>query len=115
MKDSVLFKFQGGSFGKGTGVKGHSDVDLLVVLNDFKTVDELASQMDNILNDFSYYLSSCDDIRIVGRTPYTLQFQMVCDGGNDWHDFDLLPIIDVWSTCKFYLDELPLYIYNLKF
>lgn len=111
----IKILFQGGSLGKGTGVKGHSDVDLVVVLNDFKTVDELASQMDNILNDFSDYLRACDGIRIVGRTPYTLQFQMMCDSGNDWHDVDLLPIIDVWSTCMFCLYNLPLYIHNCAF
>ncbi|CAC5425217.1 unnamed protein product [Mytilus coruscus] len=40
---SVSQVIKGGSLGKGTGVKGHSDVDLLVVLNDFKNVDELAN------------------------------------------------------------------------
>ncbi|CAC5385990.1 OAS [Mytilus coruscus] len=109
---SVSQVIKGGSLGKGTGVKGHSDVDLLVVLNDFKTVDELANQMDNILDDFSVYLSSRDGIRFVGRTPYTLQFQMMCDSGNDWHDVDLLPIIDVWSTWLFGLAGGPTKAYK---
>jgi tRNA nucleotidyltransferase (CCA-adding enzyme) len=53
-----LYIFKGGSLGKGTAVRGRSDVDLLVVMNDFKNVDQLEQNMERILRDFSDYLSS---------------------------------------------------------
>ena len=108
--------FQGGSLGKGTGVRDFSDVDLLVVLNNYKSVEALSENLPQILRDFEDYLVSnvkknIGDkamIAIVQRTPYTLQFRMTCDMDSTWFDVDLLPIVDVWSTCK--LPQMELFI-----
>ena len=108
--------FQGGSLGKGTGVRDFSDVDLLVVLNNYKSVEALSENLPQILRDFEDYLVSnvkknIGDkamIHIVQRTPYTLQFRMTCDMDSTWFDVDLLPIVDVWSTCK--LPQLEFFI-----
>ena len=94
--------------GKGTGVRDHSDVDLLVVLNNFKSVEALSEDISTVIRNFKEYLTSTVDkkmgaktgITIKGSTPYTLQFSVYCDDGT-WIDVDLLPIVDVWSTCKF--------------
>ena len=108
--------FQGGSLGKGTGVRDFSDVDLLVVLNNYKSVEALSENLPQILRDFEDYLVSnvkknIGDkamIAIVQRTPYTLQFRMTCEMDSTWFDVDLLPIVDVWSTCK--LPQMELFI-----
>ena len=108
----TFFK-QGGSLGKGTGVREHSDVDLLVVLNNFDSVTHLKDNMKVILKNFEdYLLTSVNDnsddeeendlqLRILGRTPFTLQFGLKCTLAGCWFDVDLLPIIDVWSACMY--------------
>ena len=104
-----LYIFKGGSLGKGTAVRGRSDVDLLVVMNDFKNVDQLEQNMERILRDFSDYLSSTVEsathgqveLKIKSRTPYTLTFHLRCASDCSWFEVDLLPIVDVWSTCKY--------------
>ncbi|XP_063396444.1 2'-5'-oligoadenylate synthase 1-like [Mytilus trossulus] len=93
---------KGGSLGKGTAVRDHSDVDLLVVLNNFRDVEHLAENMEEVLYNFREYLESAVgktkniEISMNGQTPFTLQFDLCC--GNEWFDVDLLPIVDVWST-----------------
>ncbi|XP_052074431.1 2'-5'-oligoadenylate synthase 1-like isoform X2 [Mytilus californianus] len=104
-KYSVNQVIKGGSLGKGTAIRGHSDVDLLVVLNNFKNIKHLKENMENVLYDFRDYLKSAVEregnnieIRIMGQTPFTLQFDLRCSDDSPWFDVDLLPIVDVWST-----------------
>lgn len=105
-KYSVNQVIKGGSLGKGTAVRGRSDVDLLVVMNDFKDVEQLKQNMERILCDFSDYLSSAVkkethgqvELQIKSRTPYTLTFLLRCASDWSWFEVDLLPIVDVWST-----------------
>jgi len=76
-------------------------------MNDFKDVEQLKQNMEIILRDFSDYLSSTVEsathgqveLKIKSRTPYTLTFLLRC--ASDWFEVDLLPIVDVWSACKY--------------
>jgi hypothetical protein len=78
-------------------------------MNDFKNVDQLEQNMERILRDFSDYLSSTVEsathgqveLKIKSRTPYTLTFHLRCASDCSWFEVDLLPIVDVWSTCKY--------------
>lgn len=93
---------QGGSLGKGTAVKDHSDVDLLVVINNFRKIDDLREQLPKIISSFAEYLLAAVRgetirIKIIKQTLYTLQFQVCCVEDGDWFDVDFLPIIDVIS------------------
>jgi hypothetical protein len=75
-------------------------------MNDFKDVDQLKENMERILRDFSDYLSSSAahgqiELKIKSCTPYTLTFLLRCASDWSWFEVDLLPIVDVWSTCKY--------------
>lgn len=77
-----------------------------MVLNNFRDVEHLAENMEEVLYNFREYLESAVgktkniEISMKGQTPFTLQFDLCC--GNEWFDVDLLPIVDVWSTCKYF-------------
>ncbi|CAG2235243.1 OAS [Mytilus edulis] len=104
-KYSVNQVIKGGSIGKGTAIRGHTDVDLFVVLNNFKSVEHLKENMENVLHHFRDYLKSAVEregnnieIRIMGQTPFTLQFDLRSSDDSPWFDVDLIPIVDVWSS-----------------
>lgn len=97
---SIKEVIKGGSLGKGTAVRGHSDVDLLVVVNDYRNVNDLRENMQGIISSFRRYLLAAVKIetikiQITGQTPFTLQFEVCCTVDGDWFDVDLLPVIDL--------------------
>ncbi|VDI54823.1 2'-5'-oligoadenylate synthetase [Mytilus galloprovincialis] len=104
-KYSVNQVIKGGSIGKGTAIRGHIDVNLFVVLNNFKSVEHLKESMENVIHHFRDYLKpaveregSNIEIRIMGQTPLTLQFDLRSSDDSPWFDVDLIPIVDVWSS-----------------
>ncbi|XP_063396435.1 2'-5'-oligoadenylate synthase 3-like [Mytilus trossulus] len=97
---SIKEVIKGGSLGKGTAVRGHSDVDLLVVVNNYRNVNDLRDNMKGILSSFNRYLlaavkNESIEIAIIDQTPFTLRFKLCCADRDCWFDVDLLPVINV--------------------
>ena len=86
--------------GKGTAVRNHSDVDLLVVLNGFRNLEDLVENMEDVIESFKDHLLSIGDVSIQMHpgTPFTLQFKVFCPSMGVWIDVDLLPIVNIFST-----------------
>jgi hypothetical protein len=92
--------------GKGTAVRNHSDVDLLVVLNGFRNLEDLVENMEDVIESFKDHLLSVGDVSIqmYPGTPFTLQFKVFCPSKGVfpsmgvWIDVDLLPIVNIFST-----------------
>jgi hypothetical protein len=86
--------------GKGTAVRNHSDVDLLVVLNGFRNLEDLVENMEDVIESFKDHLHSVGDVSIqmFRGTPFTLQFKVFCPSKGVWIEVDLLPIVNIFST-----------------
>lgn len=74
----------------------------MVVINNFRKIDDLREQLPKIISSFAEYLLAAVRgetirIKIIKQTLYTLQFQVCCVEDGDWFDVDFLPIIDVIS------------------
>ncbi|XP_046382137.2 2'-5'-oligoadenylate synthase 3-like [Haliotis rufescens] len=96
-KYSVSEVFKGGSFGKGTTIKVKSDIDIVVFLNDFTTVEKLKNDMENILQNLQHYIQHDEYLAAatenVELSDHAVQFCLKCDTG--YIDVDLLPAVDV--------------------
>ena len=86
--------------GKGTAVRNHSDVDLLVVLNGFRNLEDLVENMEDVIENFKDHLLSIGDVSIqmYPGTPFTLQFRVFCRSKGVWIHVDLLLIVDIFSA-----------------
>ena len=86
--------------GKGTAVRNHSDVDLLVVLNGFRDLVDLVENMEDVIESFKDHLLSIGDVSIqmYPGTPFTLQFGVFCPSKGFRIHVDLLPIVDIFSA-----------------
>jgi tRNA nucleotidyltransferase (CCA-adding enzyme) len=86
--------------GKGTAVRNHSDVDLLVVLNGFRNLEDLVENMEDVIESFTDHLLSNGDVSIQMHpgTPFTLQFGVFCPSKGFRIHVDLLPIVDIFSA-----------------
>lgn len=100
---SVDHVIKGGSLGKGTAIRHHSDVDLLVVLNKYQQIEDLVEDMSDVLNDFEQYLSANQEVntRNFCSTPFTVQFEVYCEPYKRWISVDLLPIVDIFKAMPF--------------
>ena len=84
---------QGGSFGKGTAVKDKADIDLVVFLNNVKTMEEHKRKLKKTKNRLELCLqqSDCpyrDQITFDEQTPFAVKF---CLDLSREFDIDLLP------------------------
>ena len=86
--------------GKATAVRNHSDVDLLVVLNGFRDLEDLVENMEDVIESFKDHLLSIGDVSIqmYPGTPFTLQFRVFCRSKGVWIHVDLLLIVDIFSA-----------------
>lgn len=91
LKPSEVIK--SGSLGKGTAVKGKSDADLVVFLNNIDTISELQENMTSILDDMKSRLNDCDDYHVEGSTQFAVKISINCDGHS--HSVDILPSINI--------------------
>lgn len=93
---------KGGSFGKGTAIKGKSDIDLLVVIKDFEVKDlKRAITKRNLLTKMGKMFEEAVEeggalCKFIKKTGYSVQFQLkTSQFDNEWHDVDILPIADL--------------------
>lgn len=83
---------KGGSLGKGTAVKGKSDVDLVVFLP-FDSIQSLQNKMDTVLNDMKTYLHG-GKCTIEGQTQHAVKVSVSCHQEHT-HDVDILPSVNI--------------------
>ncbi|XP_067678138.1 2'-5'-oligoadenylate synthase 3-like [Haliotis asinina] len=95
---SVNMVVRGGSLGKSTNVLGKSDVDLVVFINNIKSIEDLSKKMPILLSiledalnskwtDFAGYLEQGN------RSDRGLQYNISC--GDEDHDVDILPSFNI--------------------
>ncbi|XP_031550004.1 2'-5'-oligoadenylate synthase 3-like [Actinia tenebrosa] len=96
---------KGGSLGKGTALKGTSDLDCVLVLNEMKNVEDLIHDIDEVKGD----LKSCLDtlparsahqhgwkITFERMTPFSVQFTMTkISSPSGVVEVDLLPTFNI--------------------
>ncbi|XP_025745344.1 2'-5'-oligoadenylate synthase 3 isoform X1 [Callorhinus ursinus] len=93
---------KGGSFGRGTDLRGGSDAELIIFLNCFKDYKDQRAHRPEILNEMQAQLESRWQDPVPGlslkfpeRTvPGALQFQLVSTALGSWMDVTLLPVFD---------------------
>ncbi|VDI57300.1 2'-5'-oligoadenylate synthetase [Mytilus galloprovincialis] len=101
-----------GSNGKGTAIKGNSDVDIVFFLPEtiFITVESMFSEHELILDDVGKTLKN-SNYNVTGRTTKALQLRVKCHqngSGKSHHiDVDVLPAVNFGiSGTKFEKAEL---------
>ncbi|XP_028407355.1 2'-5'-oligoadenylate synthase 1A-like [Dendronephthya gigantea] len=83
---------KGGSLGKGTAVKGNSDIDLVMILNDVRDAEDLKRQLPGIKNDVKEklrHLPRSFTINSLTDTTFSVKFSV--EGKHGDIDVDLLP------------------------
>lgn len=83
-----------GSLGKGTAVKGRSDIDLVLMLNEYERVGDLMRDMDDVLKSLQRYIEHNTSARHQKTTRYSVQVELKCHSGHS-HDVDVLPTVDL--------------------
>ncbi|XP_045203199.1 2'-5'-oligoadenylate synthase 1A-like [Mercenaria mercenaria] len=83
-----------GSLGKGTAVKGISDIDLVLMLVNYKNVEDLMKVMPSLLKDLKNYLINNAKSRHQRTTRYSVQVELECRTGHK-HYVDILPAVDL--------------------
>ncbi|KAK3577494.1 hypothetical protein CHS0354_026448 [Potamilus streckersoni] len=84
-----------GSFGKGTALKDNSDIDLVVFLSDYHSVQDVKDKMKFLLDVFEEFLGRKGRCKIEGRTQFALKINFKCCRSSHEHKVDLLPACDV--------------------
>lgn len=86
-----------GSLGKGTALKGKSDIDLVMMLKNYSSVRSLQRDLPEILDDLVDSLRGVVNIRIEGTTPFCVQ--LLADvRPEEKLAIDLLPAVNVLET-----------------
>lgn len=107
---------QGGSFGRGTDLRGGCDAELVIFLNCFKNYKDQGPLRTEILRDMRAQLESCGQEPVPGLTlkfpeqtmTKALQFQLVSSALKSWMDVSLLPVFDaVGEGCPALFSEGP--------
>lgn len=93
-RHSVAMVVKGGSLGKGTPIKGKSDIDLVVYLNGFSGMEEFKRIRSDILRELetkakTYHAGGLKDVKL---TEYSVQ------GKFNGEDLDILPTIETINT-----------------
>ncbi|XP_077164955.1 2'-5'-oligoadenylate synthase 3-like [Paroedura picta] len=106
----VLKVIKGGSLGKGTALKGNSDADLVVFLDNFKDYKDLAERRPEIIQEMRKRLKefqeNCGEhIAITfeplqNPNPRALNFRLHSPDLRDSIDFDVLPAFDALGQYK---------------
>ncbi|XP_053391606.1 2'-5'-oligoadenylate synthase 1A-like [Mercenaria mercenaria] len=85
---------KGGSLGKGTAVKGKSDIDLTLILARYSEVEAMIHDMPSILHQLEQYLEKYGHVKVVGKTGHAVQVELSCHSGHT-HSVDILPAVDI--------------------
>ncbi|WAR27461.1 OAS2-like protein, partial [Mya arenaria] len=81
--------FKGGSLGKGTAVKGKSDIDLIVMMSNISEVSDLTSKMPKILQEMETSLQTFAGVSVVGNSKHSVQITF------NGLSVDILPTLNV--------------------
>ncbi|XP_041360232.1 2'-5'-oligoadenylate synthase 3-like [Gigantopelta aegis] len=98
--------FIGGSVGKKTNVMNHSDVDLIVFINDYPTMVEFQRNLDSVLKTLERHVlhdfNWAKEVEHIGTTPYAVQFKAKLKGSTDdvMMHVDLLPALDILDQVR---------------
>ncbi|XP_045152630.1 2'-5'-oligoadenylate synthase 3 [Echinops telfairi] len=106
---------KGGSFGRGTALKGGCDAELVIFLNCFKDYQEQGSRWAEILDDMRAPLESwCRDPTLSlsaefpeQNVPGTLQLRLTSTTLESWIDIRLLPAFDALGKISSGLKPTP--------
>nr|KAG5693111.1 hypothetical protein BaRGS_014061 [Batillaria attramentaria] len=93
----ILIQFQGGSLGKGTAVKGSSDIDLEVVFNGLSNIEELKNNREVLLDRIERAAEKYKwrgGIQQTKRTQFSIQFKL------NGKDVDVLPAFDAMKRLE---------------
>ncbi|XP_037367026.1 2'-5'-oligoadenylate synthase 3 [Talpa occidentalis] len=93
---------KGGSFGRGTDLRGGCDAELIIFLNCFKDYKDQGTHGAKILAEMRAQLESCWQDPVPGlslqfpeqNAPEALQLQLVSSTLDSWVDVSLLPVFD---------------------
>lgn len=93
---------QGGSFGRGTDLRGYGDAELVIFLNCFEDYGDQRARRLEILDEMRAQLESWWQDPVPGLSlrfpeqtvPEALQFQLVSRAPGSWMDVSLLPVFD---------------------
>lgn len=97
---------KGGSLGKGTAVKGKSDIDLTLMLANYKEVHVLSREMRAILELLEDYLGKYGgSVKILGKTRHSVQVELSCHA-NHTHSVDILPAVDILPNLSMGKDSI---------
>ncbi|XP_070550138.1 2'-5'-oligoadenylate synthase 1-like [Ptychodera flava] len=96
---SVNRVIKSGSFGKGTQIKGHADLDCVMILNDLRNVEGVKRRLRGILQDLARLLRQSNwatTIDIEKTTRFAVQFDVTVTGYEKL-SVDLLPTFDLFG------------------
>ncbi|KAM7051200.1 2'-5'-oligoadenylate synthase 3 isoform 2-T2 [Molossus nigricans] len=93
---------KGGSFGRGTDLRGGCDAELIVFVKCFKNYKDQGPLCAEVLRDLRAQLESCGQEPVPGltlkfaaqTTTKALRFQLVSSALKSWMDVSLLPVFD---------------------
>lgn len=98
----MFFRLQGGSFGRGTHLRGSCDVELAIFLNCFKSYKDQRARRAETLEEMraqleSWWQDPIPDLSLQfskHTVPEALQFQLVSTTLGSQMDVSLLPVFD---------------------
>ncbi|KAH3771832.1 2'-5'-oligoadenylate synthase 1-like [Dreissena polymorpha] len=84
---------KGGSFGKGTAVRGTSDIDLVHMLAEYNSVDKYTKDSEDLLKDLKTYLTKYGQAQLVRITTYSVEVKLT--NGNFSQTVDVVLGVDL--------------------
>ena len=105
LRFTVIFKIsllQGGSLGKGTALKDKSDVDVVVFINDFHSMDNFRGTMKTKIEKIIRCLSQWQtgNIGNIQAKHHLVTLQLRPSRNEEFIDVDLLPAFDNLEMSK---------------
>ncbi len=93
------YSFQAGSLGKGTALKGNSDLDIVVFFNDFQTMSQFRKLNNTCKNDIIKAIKQWKHYRdgnvdILSQTRHAVKLRIRPTARDEFMDVDVLPSID---------------------
>ena len=85
---------------KGTSIKGSSDIDLVLLLANYREVRRLKDDLPVLLRTLHSCLEQFPNVTVTGETQYSVQIEYTCKPG-DTHDVDVLLAVDAIQTCLY--------------
>ena len=97
--------------GKGTAIKGKSDIDLVLILNEVEDAKELKEKLPNIQQEIINMLKeNAESLKIlpwtISKTQFSVKFTVEGTHGNI--DVDLLPTFHFNSTYIYEISTLAI-------